>query len=257
MENIASLESFIFSTVALTARIIGVFIFAPGFSSKAIPRQFKLILSFSLATILTQYVNYNITDLYSLLAYVICETLAGTLIGLVSSLFMQSIQVSGGILDSLIGTGIFQMQDTSGVMSGVSSKLIEYAALILFFVTNSHLYLINIISSEMNFLNLFESFKTGAFIEIVSGILTFIFLNGVHLSLPFILILLLIDISLGLLNKSFSSFNVFLFSIPIKLLLFLVILFYYVVAFSLNFENLMGLNLEFLNSLMFFINPRG
>lgn len=257
MINNLQLETFIFTTIILMARIIGVFIFAPGFSSKVIPRKFKVLLSLSLAVVLTQYVSYDtVNNIYTLVLYITCELLAGVIIGFTSNLFMQSIQIVGGVLDSLIGTGIFQEQDISGMASSVSSKLIEYTAILLFFISNSHLYLIYTISKDMNFMNLFTTLGQKGFIPFIIEMINFIFVNGVHLALPFVLILLLIDICLGLLNKSFSSFNVFLFSIPVKMLVFLVILFYYIYTFALNFENLAAVNIDLLNSIILFMSPK-
>ena len=101
MSSNLQLESFIFTTIVLMARIIGVFLYAPGFSSKSIPRKFKVILSLALALVLTQYVHYKpINDIYTLGLYTTCELLAGTIIGFTANLFMQAVQIIGGVASS-------------------------------------------------------------------------------------------------------------------------------------------------------------
>lgn len=253
----ATFENFIFTTIMLLARILGVFIFAPGFSMNAIPKKFKVLLAIALSALLSSYIEYEpIGNLYTFVIYIICELTAGIMVGLISNLFIYVVQTIGEIIDSLLGTGMFKTSDTSGSTSSVTSKLIEYIALLVFFISNSHLYLIYVITREVNFINIFKAFQNGGFIKFIIEVFNFIFINGMHLATPFVLIFLLIDICLGIVNRSFSSFNVFLFSMPVKMLLFIVTLLYYISTFALNLENLITMNIDFLNQFILFINPR-
>lgn len=252
-----SLQSSIFTTALLLARILGVFIFAPGFSMKATPKRFKVLLAIALSALLTTYIDYEVINTpYELITYICCEFLAGVSIGLISNLFMYAIQTIGEVIDSLLGTGMFKTESTSNTTSSVTSKILEYIGLLVFFASNSHLYLIYVITRESNFINIFKAFENGGVLNFIVEIFHFIFINGVHLSIPFVLVFLLIDICLGIMNRSFSSFNIFLFSMPVKMMLFIVILLYYLAIFTSNLQNLMNMNIDFLNSFILFLNPR-
>lgn len=249
MELITYIENHFVTTLILFARIIGLFIFMPGFSSKSITLKIKILLSLSLSILIGGFIEkVEIANIYVFLLRIIAEFLGGFIIGFISSLFVQSINIIGSLIDNLLGTGIFQIADNSGNMSSTSSKLIECFAILLFFLTNSHLYIIQVISMNLDFLKLYDVLKNDGFMNLIISILNFIFINGLHLSMPFILIFLIVDISLGIINRSFTSFNVFLFSMPIKMLLFVAILFYYLVFFKENFGNFMNINLEIINN---------
>lgn len=255
--TIDNLQTSIFTTALLLARILGVFIYAPGFSMKGVPRRFKLLLAIALSALLTNYIDYEVINTpYQFVVYIICELIAGISIGLISNLFMYVIQTIGEVIDSLLGTGMFKTESTGNETSSITSKFLEYIGLLVFFASNAHLYLIYVITREANFINIFEAFKSGGILSFIVEIFNFIFINGVHLSIPFVLVFLLIDICLGIMNRSFSSFNIFLFSMPVKMMIFIVLLLYYITTFTGNLQNLINMNIDFLNSFILFINPR-
>ena len=245
MELIGFLEANLYGIVILFTRISGLFVFMPGFSSKAINRKVKVLLTLTMSILINNYTsNPEINSFYMFFARMIGEFIGGTIIGLTSNLFMQTIQIVGSIADSLLGMGIFQAVDTSGMVSSVSVKLIEYLALLLFFISNSHLYIMHIISMDIDFFKLYPSFSNGHFFIFLIEMIKFIFINGLHLAMPFVVIFLLIDICLGIMNRSFQSFNVFLFSMPVKMLMFVMFLFYYLYFFKDNFGNLIAINFD-------------
>lgn len=250
MELINYLQDNLNTILVLFARVMGLIIFMPGISSKSINKKIKVLLAFSLSIMISSYTSTPKIndDYYMLILLIIAEFLGGLIIGLISSLFMQSIQIIGALVDNLLGTAVFQTADMSGAISSTSIKLIEYTALLLFFISNSHLYIIYLISMNLNFLNLYNVFTNDGFLTLIINTIEFIFINGLHLAMPFILIFLIIDICLGIINRSFSSFNVFLFSMPIKILLFVAFLFYYLVFFKENFGNFMNINFDLLGN---------
>lgn len=251
-----NIEDSIITTILLMARIIGIFIYVPGFSTKAIPRKFKILIALTLSFLLRSYIDFEIFETYYIfLVYVICEFTGGLIIGLVSNCFIYVIQAIGETIDSLLGTGMFKTEDTSGSTSSITSKLIEYIGIIVFFASNSHLYLIYVITREINFINIAKVFQAGDFLGFIIEIFNFIFINAVHLAIPFVLVFLLVDISLGIMNRSFSSFNVFLFSMPVKVILFIIILLYYISIFTLNLQSLITVNMDLLNSFLSLIKP--
>lgn len=247
MELIQYIEENLTIIMILFARIIGLFVFMPGFSSKSINKKLKVLLAIALSMLICSFnKNIDVQDNYLFLLRIIAEFMGGFIVGFISNLFIQSINLIGSLVDNLLGTGIFQVVDNSGTMSSASIKIVESLALLLFFITNSHLYIIQVISLDLDFMKLYEIFISDGFLQLIISMFNFIFINGLHLSMPFILIFLTIDISLGIINRSFSSFNVFLFSMPIKMLLFILILFYYILFFKDNFGNFMNINFEVL-----------
>lgn len=245
MELVNYLSDNLHELLVLLPRIAGLFIFMPGLSSTSITTKMKALIAITTSILIASYIDTpKIDDIYILLLRMTAEFLGGFIIGFTSSLFIQTIRLVGGIIDNLLGTGIFLSADTSGSMSSTSVKLIEYIALLLFFLTNAHLYIFHIISIDIDFMNLYQAFTNKNFTTFIINTIEFIFINGLHLSMPFVLIFLLIDICLGIMNRSFQSFNVFFFSMPVKFLLFTVFLFYYIYFFRENFSNLIAINFD-------------
>lgn len=242
------LDNNAFEWMAVTARYIGLFMFMPGISSKSIPKKVKAILAITLGLVTLNYTNYiELDSLYVIVTCIICELGAGALIGFISNLFIDVIQVIGSIVDGLLGTGMFQTVSPKGLTS-VSSSIIEYTAILLFFIINGHLYIIHIVATRTNFTDLYSILTNEGFLSFIVSIIEFVLINGLSLSTPFILILLLVDLGLGIINRSFSSFNVFLFSIPVKMLLFTIMLSSYVFFFIENYRNLFNINIELLSN---------
>ena len=245
MELVNYLSNNLHKLLILLPRIAGLFIFMPGLSSRSITTKIKVLLAITISILIASYIDIPIIDdIYILVLRMLAEFLGGFIIGYTASLFMQTIRVVGGIVDNLLGTGIFVSADTSGTMSSVSVKLIEYAALLLFFISNAHLYVFHIISIDLDFMKLYQAFANENFIMFIINTIEFIFINGLHLAMPFVIIFLLIDICLGIMNRSFQSFNVFFFSMPIKFSVFIIFLFYYIYFFKENFSNLMAINFD-------------
>ena len=251
MELVNYLSDNLHELLVLLPRVGGLFIFMPGLSSKSVTTKIKTLIAISTSILIASYIDIpKIDDIYILILRMLAEFLAGFIIGFIASLFMQTISLVGGIVDNLLGTGIFQSADTSGAMSSVATKLVEYAALLLFFISNAHLHIFHIISIDIDFMKLYEAFTHENFITFTINMIEFIFINGLHLAMPFVLIFLLIDICLGIMNRSFNSFNVFFFSMPIKFGVFIVFLFYYIYFFKENFSNLMAINFDLFESFL-------
>lgn len=251
MELLTFLENELQMCLLIFPRIVGLFIFMPGLSSKSINKKVKILIIFSLSLLLSQFsTEVNIESYYIFIIKMIAELLIGTLVGLISSLFIQIINIMGSLVDSLLGTGVFQISDASGQSMSASVKLIEYLALLLFFSTNMHLYIIRVIGIDIDFMKLYNVFLNENFLILIIKIFEFMFVNAVHLSMPFIILFLTVDISLGIINRSFSSFNVFLFSMPLKMLVYVILLFFYILFFKENFSNILGLNFDIISNFL-------
>lgn len=245
----------IFFIMCMFSRISGVFLSTPVYSARFIPTKVKLILALFFSIILSPSVSLNIENsLYNLFILVFIEFGVGLLIGFISSLFLKSINIFGASVDYMMGFGMMSGLGLDGPSESVSSVLIEYLSLLLFFILNGHIYIFDILSYKLDVFTVFSSLTSIHILPFLIKSFLFIITHGINLALPFLLVFLLIDLCLGSINKSYPSFNVFLFSIPAKAIIFVMLLSYYVFAFIHNFENLYFSNLNLLNDLLKYLN---
>ena len=225
MDILFYVNEHIYVIVIMFARISGLFLNAPVFSAKFIPMKIRLMICLFFSIILAGTSNYsNDISLYMLFWYIILEFIFGTLIGMVSSLFLKAINMFGASVDFMMGFGMMSGVGADGPSDSVSSILIEYLSMIVFLAIRGHIHLFYIISKKINLLNFIEHIQSFNFITFLSECFMYIISNGINLAIPFLLVFLLIDLCLGVINKSYPNFNVFLFSIPIKSLLFVILL---------------------------------
>lgn len=250
MDLIFYVNEHLFIIMIMFARVSGLFLYAPVYSGKFIPAKIKLAICLLFSIILSGTSNYpNNLDLYSLFWCIVLEFIFGTLIGLVSSLFLKCINVFGASVDFMMGFGMMNGVSLDGSSESVSSILIEYLSIILFLFIQGHIHLFYILAEDINIMNLIEQFQSFNFISFFCECFMFIIKNGVNLAIPFLLVFLLIDLCLGVINKSYPNFNVFLFSIPIKSMIFVLLMLFYIFTFTYNFGSLYGSNMDLIDTL--------
>lgn len=251
MDLLFYVNEHLFNIIIMFSKITGLFLFAPVYSGKFLPAKIKVILALMLSIILSSTLNYpSDLDLYSLFWLIILEFLFGLLIGFVSSLFFKTINMLGACIDFVMGFGMMSSIGVDGPSDSISATLLEYIALILFFAVQGHIYLFYIIAHKINIVKFITQIQSFDFIPFLVEIFVFIISNGIKLSIPFLLVFIIIDLCLGIVNKSYPSFNVFLFSIPIKTLLFVILTSYYMYAFIYNFDSFFTNNMSILQNLL-------
>lgn len=255
MDLLFYVNEHLFNIVIMFSRITGLFLLAPIYANKFIPTKIKVLLSLLFSIMLSGNLNYpSNLDLYYLFCFIIIEFLFGLLIGFMSSLFLKTINMLGACIDFVMGFGMMNSIGIDGSSDNISATLLEYVALILFFAMQGHIYLFYIISKKIDVMNLIASIQSFDLLTFLIKAFMFIISNGIKLSIPFLLVFIIIDLCLGIINKSYSSFNVFLFSIPIKALLFVILTSYYIYSFIYNFEGFFSSNITIIEEILNLLN---
>lgn len=198
----------------IVARIFGLTLQAPFFSAKSLPPQVRATLITSLAMMYMIVIKPEVKGIPdNMILYTVTmiqEILIGVAFGFCASIIVSAIQAAGEIMDVQMGMSmvmLFNPQTKS--QSSAMGRLFYQIELTVFVFAHGHLYLL------AAFFNTFEMVPIGKFnfsnpivigeyIQIVSKL----FYVSLQLSLPILIVLFIVDFSLGITNKVSPQINV-------------------------------------------------
>ena len=154
------------------------------------------------------------------------EIAIGTMIGFVAAIPFWAIDMAGFVIDTLRGSSMSSIFNPSlGEQSSIFGLLFSHVLSTLFLVTGGFNRLIEAIYQS------FVTFPPGSAFTFQSTFLPFcmqiwqtLFQLCLHFAMPAIVAMVLIDVAMGLINRSAKQLNVFFLSMPIKCLLALLLL---------------------------------
>ena len=230
MENIFNLsETFFVSVLFLSIRLGTVLLMTPLLGVFGLPIRFRIAIVLSLSVVLAYGIpQWRISAEIDFTHYLLsaCSELA---LGLVLSLGILvafgSISFAGQLLDTQIGFGIAQIFDPMTqrqvpIISGVFNQF----SVIFFFILDLHHALLRglALSAEIFPLGAAWPFEKSALfiLKQAAGIFTL----GFALVAPIVFCLLLIEFSLAVLTRNLPQLNMFIFGVPIKIVVGLIAL---------------------------------
>ncbi|MFL0246766.1 fused FliR family export protein/FlhB family type III secretion system protein [Candidatus Clostridium stratigraminis] len=235
-----------FTTLILIfVRMLTFFIVVPIFFPKGTPNAAKIALSLVTAYVLMPGIDYktlSVASNYSLVAAVFCEIIIGLTLGYITNLCFYSIKMAGNIIDLQIG---FSMVNTFDPNSNSNVTLVEQAmywsSVILFFSIDGHHMLIKALIESFNSISLGKFILSEASFNLIFTAFIQFFIIGFKIAVPIVLIVIIVDITLGLIGRTVPQLNVMILGLPIKILMGLlslvVILPLIMNLFVLNFDN--------------------
>ncbi len=212
-------------------RISGIFFFSPFFSSAAISTKLRVGFSFFVAFLIftsleKDYLFLANLDFLMFTLLIIKEAVIGMLIGYLLALMFSVIQISAEIASSSMG---FTMANTFDPLSqsqvAVLGQMNNMFLLCLFFIYGIHRKVIYYLADT------FYYSKVGQLNYNIDNIYIFFtenfsyyFMIAVQMALPIVGILLLVDVTLGILSRIAPQMNVFFVGMPLKLIVAFIIL---------------------------------
>ncbi|MGV8906006.1 MAG: flagellar biosynthetic protein FliR [Acetobacterium sp.] len=212
-----------------SCRVGGMILFNPIFGRKSIPNILKIGLSLAIALNAVyeigniSVINYTTIELMMAL---VKEFGVGLVIGFIMHLFMAIFHIGGSLIDLQIGLSMASLFDpaTNATIS-VTGNLLSTMYIFLFFISNSHLALINVVIKSFQVVPIglqAISSRVGVyFIELFGYILAY----SVQLAMPIVVTEIIVEVAVGILMRLVPSINVFVVNLQIKILVgFIVIL---------------------------------
>jgi flagellar biosynthesis protein FliR len=237
-------------------RILALIMVAPITGEKEVPNRVKIGLATLIAIILPLPKTTEDITLYSLMGiWVIAQQIMiGVMIGFAMQLTFMTVRFSGELIGMQMGLGMATFYDPiGGPSTSVLSRLINMIALLIFLSLDGHLWLLYGLANSFSIIPITTSLlKENGYLALIE-ITGLLFNNGVILALPLMTLLLIINLSLGLLNRMTPQLSIFVVGYPLTLLCGLTMLTYLFSALPSFIESILTQTFSAISQILIYL----
>lgn len=206
----------------VAARLSGLFLIAPVFSSKMIPVRIKVMALGVLAATLTPIVMGQEPEVpagvLDLLIAMLSETLIGFAIGFSVSIIFTAVQVGASFIDTSIGFSMANIVDPlNNIQASVLGSFYSLIATLTFLAVDGHHWLLAGFKRSFEVVPLGGTPDVPRMMENVFGVFGQLFAMAFQIAAPVLITLLLVDVVLGIVARVVPQMNVFFVGIPLKI----------------------------------------
>lgn len=205
----------------ILARVAGLFIEAPLFSSKSIPSMIKVCLAIWISAVLwfVVPVKYLPDSMTAFVFALVVEVFIGYIIGFVSSIVLQSAQAAGDILDLQMGLSVANvLSPTTGVASSITGSFMFLIALLIFLIVDGHHMVLSAIHQSfiaIPIISFIDFSKPNLLLQMLD-LMKFFWISTIQLCAPMLLLIFLSDFAFGIVSRVAPQVNVFMLGFQVK-----------------------------------------
>jgi flagellar biosynthetic protein FliR len=209
-------------------RIGAFFVAAPLMGHNAIPNRVKIgvavLLSVLIGPLIAPLPAVTIFS-YAGMALIVQQLLIGMAIGLTLRICLTAIQATGEYISMQMGLGfaVIYSPDT-GSSNAMLARYLHMISLMFFLAINGHLYVFEILLGTFQSLPIGHVELNPEAWKMLASYGSTIFSAGMLLALPLLTSLLLMNLAMGVLNRSAPQLTIFSIGFPLTLLAGLVLL---------------------------------
>lgn len=252
--------SFILSAFLIFVRVAALVGTAPYFSNGSFPMRVKIFLAMALSVMLYPVIPASSVTLtpdthtLQVLVLILKELLVGAAMGLTGQVIFAGIQMGGELMSVNIGLSFASVVDpvTQG-RNSIVSQLFGMFAILIFIGIGGDTFYIQALAESFSIVPVGGgniALAGPIFIEMA----TYLFVVGVQMAAPFIIVLFLLDMSFAIFARIMPQANIFFIALPLKLgvgmILMLLILPYAPPAFQHFFQQLWSYLDRLLNAIV-------
>ncbi|WP_347491376.1 flagellar biosynthetic protein FliR [Desulfoscipio sp. XC116] len=205
------------------ARLSAFFAVGPLFSMSNIPGLVKIGLSFAVAVIIFPTVNTDTAvyppDGWQYIFALVREVLVGLALGYIASLLLNALIYAGSLIDMQIGFFMSLIFDpVAGATAGIISRFLHLLGLAVLLAVNGHHMIIAALVRSYTVLPVNVAQVNGDSAMFLIKVFGQMITIGVQIAAPIIAVMLVIDVTLGLLARTAPQINVFMLGFPIKII---------------------------------------
>lgn len=209
--------------IIVLTRLGGVMVSAPFFSGGSMPIPIRIVFSCAAAFVLSPSLPLGnlpaALNLGSLVAILLMEIIFGLVLGFVSSCIFAGLQLAGQIVSFQMGFSVVNLIDPqTQVNMPVFSFFFNYVGLLLFLMVNGHHWFLLAIHESFSVLPVGGFVLSGVLVEKIVGMTAEIFVIGVKIAGPLILVITIVDIVIGIIGRTAPQINLLVVGMPLKIL---------------------------------------
>ncbi|WP_234494325.1 flagellar biosynthetic protein FliR [Vibrio maritimus] len=203
-------------------RLTGLFLIAPFFGDKAIPMRVKILFAFVFSLLLAPMINtvppFNPFSIDAII-FTLYQLVFGFLIGFSVMIFFTIFSIAGQAISMQMGLAMAIMNDpANGVSIAIIGRIMFITAMLLFLSIDGHLIVLLQLKQSFTHWPLDSLFPFSS-IDYVLKMVSWMFATGLLVAMPAIVVMLLSNITFGLMNKAAPALNVFALGFPMTMLL--------------------------------------
>ncbi|RCL02555.1 MAG: flagellar biosynthetic protein FliR [Candidatus Tokpelaia sp. JSC188] len=193
----------------------------PGMSSARVPMRVRLFLAIALSLAILPFVEFQLQNiaahmnLAKILLFILSELLIGLLFGFLAQAFFFALQVMSNVVAMSMGysgqPGIGMVETTP---EAPLANLVMLGALVIFFITNMHLMLLRGLIASYDAMPLSLTIRPQEALVDVVDVLSSVSLTEIHIAAPFLIYAILVNFTIGLINKLTPTIPVYFISMP-------------------------------------------
>ena len=182
----------------------------------------SLLLTLALAPIVVAPVDVGLINLVAIVAR---EMAIGLALAFAVRALIAGAELAGSLSGYQIGFSYGSLIDPqSGVRNSMFTVLYANLAIITFLATNGHHTMIRALAESYAQLPIGLGHIDRSLVTVVTGMLGIVFVLGVRLATPLILVLLVVEIALGLIARAAPAVNLQVVSQPIRIVIGLAVI---------------------------------
>lgn len=218
-------------------RLLALFMTAPVLSHKSIPRRAKIGLALIVALIVAPATPAaSMPGIFSAGAPLLLlqQTLLGMMMGFAVKVVFAAVDLAGNMIGLQMGLSFATFVDpVNASQTPLVGSFLNLLATLLFLALDGHLILIAAATQSFELAPVSTQFFAGIGWEKLLALGTGLFQLGLHLSLPVLATMLIINLTLGVMSRAAPQMNLFSVGFPLTTLTGIVL-------FALYLPNMMS-----------------
>jgi len=233
--------------MVVVSRMAGLFMGFPLFRSTFISMKIKMTIILACSILVLpalpsewseQALQINL-DIFSLFTLLLVDMLIGLTVGLCVNLLMEVTVLAGQFISINVGYAMSrQMDPTSGEQSTTISFMLTQMMIILFLALDLHLLFIRVAAESFSHHQPGQNIITYDHMITIVNLGSNIFTYALQMSIPIIAVMLVINISMGIISRFGQDFQVLMISFPLRLGVGLMMLIFLMPAFITVFTDI-------------------
>ena len=245
-------QALIFLVVSLR---FGAFLLAaPFFGSRMVPLPIRIVFAASLAAFLLGRVSVpSIDDLTTVrvLPIIAQELAIGLSAGLLLTILFSAVALAGEKIAATAGLSFaFQIDPNSGGQTPLISQIYTLFLTVVFLSLNGHIVAFAILIESYTLAPIGAGINYSALFQVGEVAGATMFATAARLMLPIVMVLFLVNITIGVITRSAPTLNLFSFGFPITLISVFLLLFLSAAPMGYAFQDLVVSALEDLGDLL-------
>ena len=197
----------------------GLLTFEPFLGDRSIPAAVKAGLLVVLTGLLLPVVPLQAApiDIVGWVHMALSETMVGVLIGLSMQVVFEAMQLAGQITGVQLGLSLATLFDPlSEANSGVMTVFFNLLTLLIYLQFNVHHWVLRALARSFDYLPVGSLVPSELLTRELIHVVGALFVLGVQIAAPVLLVTMLIDLVIGFLNKASPQLPALLLGIPVK-----------------------------------------